>query len=98
MLKFDVGKTNMIMMDFEDINRNYNDVVKKCKESGKPIYLTNNGQSKLVVMDIASFKKREQELLAQQLVIESYAARLTKEKDYSLEESKDIISELINSK
>ncbi len=81
-----------------DIRLKYNDVVEKCRESGEPIYLTKNGQGELVVMDIASFERREQELLAQQLVLESFAARLAGEKDYSLEESKNMINSLINGK
>lgn len=43
-------------------------------------------------MDI---EKREQELRAQQLVLEVFAARLAGEKDYNLEESKTLISKLI---
>lgn len=78
-----------------DIRLKYNDVVEKCKESGEPIYLTKNGQGELVVMDIASFEKREQELHAQQLVLEAFAARLAGEKDYSMEESKNLINKLI---
>ena len=49
-------------------------------------------------MDIASFEKREQELRAQQLVLEAFAARLAKERDYSLEESKNLINNLIEGK
>lgn len=86
----------MNIMASADIRLKYNDVVEKCRETGQPIYLTKNGQGELVVMDIASFEKREQELRAQQLVLEAYAARLAGEKDYSLEESKKLISELIN--
>ena len=78
-----------------DIRLKYNEVVEKCRESGEPIYLTKNGQGELVVMDIESFEKREQELQAQQLVLESFAARLAGEKDYSLEESKKLINNMI---
>ncbi len=85
----------MNIMASADIRLKYNDVVEKCKESGQPIYLTKNGQGELVVMDIASFEKREQELRAQQLVLEAFAARLAGEKDYSLEESKKLISKMI---
>ena len=85
----------MNIMASADIRLKYNDVVKKCKETGQPIYLTKNGQGELVVMDISSFEKREQELKAQQLVIEAYAARLAGEKTYSLEESKELIDQLI---
>lgn len=85
----------MTIMASADIRLKYNDVVEKCKESGQPIYLTKNGQGELVVMDIDSFKRREQELHVQELILESVAARLAGEKDYSLEESKNLINKLI---
>ena len=98
MTKFSNGGFDMTIMASADIRLKYNDVVEKCKESGAPIYLTKNGQGELVVMDIASFEKREQELQAQQLVLEAFAARLAGEKDYSLEESKHLINKLIEGK
>ena len=85
----------MTIMASADIRLKYNDVVQKCKESGQPIYLTKNGQGELVVMDIASFEKREQELRAQQLVLEAFATRHKEKKDYDLEESKNLINKLI---
>lgn len=88
----------MMTIEFSDIYSKYTDVVDKCKESGQPIYLTNDGQNELVVMDIASFKKREQELRAQQLVLEAFSARLVGEKNYSLEESKKLINKRIRNK
>ena len=88
----------MTIMASADIRLKYNDVVDKCRESGEPVFLTKNGQGELVVMDIASFEKREQELRAQQLVLEAFAARLAKERDYSLEESKKLINGLIEGK
>ncbi|MDD7715804.1 MAG: type II toxin-antitoxin system prevent-host-death family antitoxin [Mollicutes bacterium] len=88
----------MIIMASADIRQNYNNVVEKCKESGQPVYLTKNGQGELVVMDIGSFEKKEQELRAQQAVLESIAARMAGEKDYSLEESKKIIYKMIGTK
>ena len=88
----------MTIMASADIRLKYNEVDQKCKESGQPIYLTKNGQGELVVMDIASFEKREQELQAQQLVLEAFAARLSGEKDYTLDESKDLINNLIEGK
>ena len=88
----------MIIMASADIRQNYNNVVEKCKESGQPVYLTKNGQGELVVMDIGSFEKKEQELRAQQAVLVSIAARMAGEKDYSLEESKKIIYKMIGTK
>ncbi len=43
-------------------------------------------------MDI---EKREQELQARKLILEAFFARLAGEKDYDLEESKNLINKLI---
>ena len=88
----------MTILASAEIRLNYNSVVEKCKESGEPVYLTKNGQGELVVMDIATFEKREQELRAQQLVLESFAARLAGEKDYSQEEARKAIDKLFEGK
>ena len=85
----------MTILASADIRNNYNTVVEKCIETGEPVYLTKNGQGELVVMDIATFEKREQELKAQQLVLEAYASRLAGEKDYSQEEAMRVIDSII---
>lgn len=66
----------MTIMPSAEIRLNYNSVVKECQETEEPVYLTKNGLGELVVMDIRSFEKREQQLRAQQMVLESYADRL----------------------
>ena len=88
----------MKIMSSADIRQRYNDVVSQCRDSGEPVYLTKNGQGELVVMDIDSFEKREQMIRAQELVLESIAARLFGEKDYSIEESRQLINSLIKGK
>ena len=88
----------MTIMASADIRLKYNEVVDKCRESGEPIYLTKNGQGELVVMDIDSFERREQQLRAQQLVLESFAARLAGAKDYSLDEAFDLLNGITEGK
>ena len=44
------------------IRQNYNDIAELCRATGEPVYLTKNGEGDLVVMDIASFTKREKML------------------------------------
>jgi len=41
------------------IRKNYNEISKLCKQSREPVYLTKNGESDLVVMDIEAFARRE---------------------------------------
>lgn len=44
------------------IRQNYNVIAEMCRKTAEPVYLTKNGEGDLVVMDIASFEKREKML------------------------------------
>ena len=88
----------MTILASADIRNNYNGVVEMCKETGEPIYLTKNGQGELVVMDIASFERREQELRAQQMVLEALAGRLAGDPIYSHEQVMEMADKFINGK
>jgi PHD/YefM family antitoxin component YafN of YafNO toxin-antitoxin module len=44
------------------IRQNYNEIAALCKSSREPVYLTKNGEGDLVVMDIATFTRREKML------------------------------------
>lgn len=41
------------------IRQNYNEIAELCRSSQEPVYLTNNGEGDLVVMDIETFTRRE---------------------------------------
>ena len=44
------------------IRQNYDEIAELCKRSGEPVYLTKDGESDLVVMDIGAFDRREKML------------------------------------
>ena len=79
-----------------DIRTNYNAVIEECRQTGEPVYLTKNGQGEAVVMDIASFERREQILRAQQMVLEAYIDNLAGAKSFSSEEVKSMMDCLID--
>ena len=79
-----------------DIRTNYNAVIEECRQTGEPVYLTKNGQVEAVVMDIASFERREQILRAQQMVLEAYIDNLAGAKSFSSEEVKSMMDCLID--
>ena len=79
-----------------DIRTNYNAVIEECRQTGEPVYLTKNGQGEAVVMDIASFERREQILRAQQMVLEAYIDNLAGAKSSSSEEVKSMMDRLID--
>ena len=77
------------------IRTNYNAVIEECRQTGEPVYLTKNGQGEAVIMDIASFERREQTLRAQQMVLEAYIDQLAGAKTYSTEEVKTMMDRII---
>jgi len=85
----------MTIIASAEIRTNYNAVIEKCRQTGEPVYLTNNGQGEAVVMDIASFERREQQLRAQQMVLEAYIDNLAGAKSYSTEEVRTMMDKII---
>ena len=85
----------MIIKASAEIRTNYNAVIEECRQTGEPIYLTKNGQGDAVVMDVASFERREQTLRAQQMVLEAYADNLSGAKTYDSEQVKTMMEQII---
>lgn len=85
----------MIIRASADIRTNYNLVIEECRQTGEPIYLTKNGEGDAVVMDIASFEKREQILRAQQMVLEAYIDNLSGTKTFTTKEVKTMMAKII---
>ena len=58
------------------IRKNYNAISDLCKLSGEPVYLTKNGEGDLVVMDIASYARRESMLRLRESLLVAEESRL----------------------
>ena len=85
----------MIIRASADIRTDYNSVIDECRQTGEPVYLTKNGQGDAVVMDIASFERREQMLHAQQMVLEAYIDILSGTKTFTTDEVKTVMNQII---
>ena len=83
------------MRSSADICTNYNSVIEECWQTGEPIYLTKNGEGDAVIMDIASFEKREQILRAQQLILEAYIDNVSGAKTFTLDEMQEMMNKII---
>ena len=78
-----------------DIRTNYNAVIEECRQTGEPVFLTKNGQGDAVVMDIATYERREQILRAQEMVLEAYVDSLFGGKTYSTDQVREMMDKLI---
>ena len=86
----------MTIIASAEIRTNYNAVIEECKQTGEPVYLTKNGQGEAVVMDIASFERREQIFRAQQMVLEAYIDKLNGAKAFDSETVKAMMDRVID--
>lgn len=74
-------------IDFSSpVSQNMREIAELCRRTKKPVYLTENGEDKLVVMDAQTYKRREKmlELRAELLAVEE--ARLAGDPGYTPEE------------
>lgn len=76
------------------IRQNYNEISELCKKSGEPVYLTKNGEGDLVVMDIASFERREKMLKLREELLAVEENRLHGEKGYSVSDVSEMMRPL----
>lgn len=68
------------------IRNNYNEIAEICKSTGEPVFLTKNGEGDLVVMDIATYNKREAALDLRERLNEVEELRRSGVKDIPAEE------------
>ncbi|MBP2654235.1 MAG: prevent-host-death family protein [Firmicutes bacterium] len=68
------------------IRKNYNEISALCKTTKEPVFLTKNGEGDLVVMDIATFSRRESMLKLREQLVAAEEDRLLGKKGFSIDE------------
>jgi prevent-host-death family protein len=86
---------NPIIKPSSELRRNYNSVAEICRTQKAPVFLTKNGEGDTVLMDIATYSRREEDLALAQRLAAVELARLSGTKDYNLEEFRQNMLEAI---
>lgn len=73
------------------IRKNYNEISALCKATKEPVFLTKNGEGDLVVMDIASFSRRESMLKLREQLVATEEDRLMGKKGFSIDEMDEMM-------
>ena len=68
------------------IRMNYSAISDLCKRSGEPVYLTKNGEGDLMVMDIASYARRESMLHLRENLLVAEESRLQGSSGHSVDD------------
>ncbi|MDR1997557.1 MAG: type II toxin-antitoxin system Phd/YefM family antitoxin [Candidatus Margulisbacteria bacterium] len=69
-----------------ELRKNYNAVAELCRQQQAPVFLTKNGKGDMVLMDLNTYSRREEELDTAARLLEAERSRLAGEKWYSVEE------------
>lgn len=77
------------------IRQNYNELVDLCRESKEPIFLTENGEVDLVIMDIETFKRKEKMLDLREQLLSIEEERMAGSKQYTIDELDQILEAVI---
>ena len=68
------------------IRQNYNEIAELCRKTDEPVFLTKNGEGDLVVMDIATYNRREKMLKLREELLTVEEDRVRGSKGYSVSE------------
>ena len=79
-----------------EIRQNYNEIAELCKKTEEPVFLTKNGEGDLVVMDIATYNRREKMLHLREELLSVEEDRLRGIAGYSLPELTNMLKNKIN--
>lgn len=77
------------------MNENYNEIVELCRESQEPIFLTENGEVDLVIMDIETFERKEKMLDLREQLLSIEEERMAGSKQYTIDELDQILDAVI---
>lgn len=77
------------------IRKNYNEISTLCKATKEPVFLTKNGEGDLVVMDIATYSRRESMLRLREQLVAVEEDRLAGKKGLTISELNEIMIKTI---
>ena len=87
---------NPIIKPSSELRKNYNSVAEICRTRKVPVFLTRNGEGDMVLMDIETFSRREEDLALAQRLAAAELARISGMKDLSVEEFNQNMLEAID--
>ena len=69
------------------IRQNYNEIADLCRKTDEPVFLTKNGEGDLVVMDIATYNRREKMLKLREELLAVEEDRVRGSEGYTVSEA-----------
>ena len=78
-----------------ELRKNYNNVAEICRTNKVPVFLTLNGEGDMVLMDIETYGRREENLATAERLMSAEMARLVGTQGYSVDQFKEKMQQAI---
>jgi PHD/YefM family antitoxin component YafN of YafNO toxin-antitoxin module len=69
-----------------ELRKNYSHIAEICRNTKEPVFLTRNGEGDTVLMDMETYSRREEALLAAERLVAAERARLEGARGYTVDE------------
>jgi len=76
----------LIIKPSTEIRKNYNSIAEICRATKTPVFLTRNGEGDMVIMDLDTYNRREEDLAAAARLLAAEKARQEGTRGYSIDE------------
>ena len=73
-----------IIKSSSELRKNYNSITEICRTERTPVFLTKNGEGDMVIMDIDTYSRREEDLATAERLLAVERARIGGVDDISL--------------
>ncbi|MDR1059913.1 MAG: type II toxin-antitoxin system Phd/YefM family antitoxin [Clostridiales bacterium] len=84
-----------IIKPSSELRKNYNSVAEICRTNRIPVFLTKNGEGDMVIMDMETYSRREDDLAAAERLFDAERARLFGTRGYTVDEFQDNMQKAI---
>ena len=78
-----------------ELRKNYNNIAEICRTNKVPVFLTRNGEGDMVIMDMQTYSRREEDLAIAERLLAAERARLAGTQGYTVDEFKNNMLEAI---
>ena len=69
-----------------ELRKNYTSIAEMCRKTRTPVFLTKNGEGDMVIMDIETYGRREENLRIAERLLAAETARMAGTNGYSLDD------------
>ena len=84
-----------IIKPSSELRKNYNNIAEICRTNKVPVFLTRNGEGDMVIMDMETYSRREEDLETAERLLAVERARLAGTRDYPIDEFQNNMHEAI---